>query len=62
MSKFFSFAGKAARWLGGGLVGFVVGVYVLAAALMLFWTTYFMWGPYRCNSASLTLMFGLGTS
>ena len=48
MSKFSFFAGKAVRWLGGGLVGLVVGVYVLAAAFMLFWTTYFMWGPYWC--------------
>ena len=48
MSKFVFFAGKAVRWLGGGLVGLVVGVYVLAAASMLFWGTYFVWGTYWC--------------
>lgn len=48
MSKFVFFAGKAVRWLGGGLVGLVVGVYVLAAASILFWGTYFVWGPYWC--------------
>jgi hypothetical protein len=48
LSSVFSFVRKAARWLGGGLVGLMVGVYVLATAFMLFATTSFMWGPYWC--------------
>lgn len=48
LSRFSSFVREAARWLGGGLVGLMVGVYVLAAAFMLFATTSFMWGPYWC--------------
>jgi hypothetical protein len=50
LAKFSLFAGKAVRGLGGGLIGLVVGVHVLAATFILFWTAYFMWGPFWCVS------------
>jgi hypothetical protein len=48
LSRFSSFIGKAARWLGGGVIGLAVGAYVLSAAFMLSAAAYFMWGPFWC--------------
>ena len=45
---FSSFIGKATRWLGGGVVCFAVGAYVLSAALILSAAAYFTWGPFWC--------------
>jgi hypothetical protein len=48
LSRFSSFAGKAARWLVGGMACLMALGLVLIAAFVLFETTFFMWGPYWC--------------
>jgi hypothetical protein len=48
LSRLSSFVRKATRWLGGGVICFAVGAYVLGAAFMLSAAAYFMWGPFWC--------------